>query len=139
MGKVKEFETLEEINATMAGHIGTEGYFAVKKDDYVIMTSGVLDFVYKAKAQWLHKLLNTEHITQMIKESILISGMIVIKIASRVEHNIKSKDGVNIIFQDGNYNVLGEEDVKEDMLPGEFDIWLEPMKNKMVALLPSEH
>jgi hypothetical protein len=132
MEQIEEFKTLEEIAASMVGHIGTEGYFAVEEKDYVIMTSGVLDFVYKAKAQWLYKLLNSDLLESMLQEQILITGMIVVKIRS-------NKDGVNILFEDGNYNVLAEENNKEDMLPGEFDIWLEPMQNKLVALLPSEH
>ena len=132
MAEIEEFKTLEEIAASMAGHTGTEGYFAVEHDDYVIMTSGVLDFVYKAEAQWLHTLLNSDFLESMLQKQILVTGMIVVKIKS-------NKDGVNISFEDGNYNVLAEENNKEDMLPGEFDIWLEPMASKLVALLPSEH
>ena len=130
--EVGEFKTLEEVAASMSGHIGTEGYYAVDKSDYVIMTSGVLDFVQKTNSKWLIDLFNSDSLKETFEKQMLVTRMVVVKIRS-------NKSGVNISFEDGNYNVITEKNSEEDMLLGEFDIWLEPMRENLVALLPSEH
>tara|TARA_R110000851_G_scaffold78000_5_gene172078 strand:+ start:15401 stop:15808 length:408 start_codon:yes stop_codon:yes gene_type:complete len=130
--EVGEFKTLEEVAASMSGHIGTEGYYAVDKSDYVIMTSGVLDFVQKTNSKWLIDLFNSDSLKETFEKQMLVTRMVVVKIRS-------DKSGVNISFEDGNYNVITEKNSEEDMLLGEFDIWLEPMRENLVALLPSEH
>ena len=126
-------KTLEEVSDSLYGHIGTTGYYQFKDDVYVMMTSGMLDFVQKSKSGWIIDFLNTDTIVAILQEHISTTGMIVVKIES------DGQAGTILILEDGDYNLLWDGALIEKTLPGEFSFWLEPMEGKLVALLPSEH
>ena len=126
-------ETLEQLSQElMPMHFGTDGYYGITKGDYVIMTSGMLDFVKKTDAIWLMQLLNSEEIATILKKENDANSMLVIKLTSE-------NGTVKIGLEDGNYIKIWSKTVDQELLPGEFSFWLEPFKDNLVALLPSEH
>lgn len=104
---------------------GTEYYYPITPN--VVITDGVKYFANKAQAYWL---VTDIAINGMMHDKLKPEKFIVIKTK-------KANGGINVRYEDGNYNLLLEEDYPLSDLPddGEYTLWMETN----VILLPGEH